>query len=215
MVEATPPYPLPSGHAYGPGWLGNLSHHDGRSSLVDRSGLLVWQRRYRSAWWSGLELTGQYDGGTQRAAVAVQKASALPVTGLVNRDTWEAVWTVQRPAKPAPAPTPTAEPTPAQKASVTKRRWHHWRRMSAHGVDYGAERDTPAWWPGRPFGAHERGWHVREAQQLLGVKPTGVYNADTVRRVRGYQRMHAGLNPTGIMDLPTARHLDPGPYETD
>lgn len=207
-----PPYPLPGGHAYGP-TTGDLRYHNGRGSLTERSGLIAWQQRYRSAWWSGLDVTGTYDGGTQRAAVAVQKASGLPVTGMVDADTWRAVWAVQRPAKAVPEPVAEPTLTHKRKSSVSKRRWHHWRRMSAAGIEYGMDPDAPMWWPGRPFGSHERGWHVREAQLLLGIKPTGVYNRDTVARVKGYQRMRPGLMPTGILDLPTARQLDPGPYD--
>lgn len=212
MPDATtaPKHPLPQGHAYGPEQ-GVLMWHSGRDNLLDRAGLCAWQRRYRSAWYSRLDVTGVYDGATQRAAVAVQRAAGLPVTGLIDRDTWEAVWTVQRPSRTPPEPAP--EPVVPTAKRQTSREWNRKRQFAQAGIEYGTDPEAPPWWPGRLFGLGESGWHVRQVQDLLGLKATGIYNQDTARRVRGYQKMHAGLTVSGIVDLVTAQHLDPGPYD--
>lgn len=158
-------------------------------------------------WSSRLELTGIFDGQTQRAAVKVQEAASLPVTGWIDRDTWEAVWTAQR---PAPVP---VDLTPTKPKSISKEQWDYWRKTSKHNITYGKDPTDPPWYPGRPFGRHESGWHVREVQNLLGLKLTGIYNEDTARRVRGWQKMH-GLPASGVMDSTTARRLDPQTEET-
>lgn len=203
MSDPTPPnFPLPQGHLYGVSLSGDLRFHPGRNNLVDSTHLRTWQSRYRSYWWSGLELTGRFDGPTQRAAVKVQQAAQLPVTGWIDRDTWMAVWTAQR---PAPKPVDT---TPTRPKGISKEQWDYWRKTSQYNIVYGSDPDDPPWYPGRPFARHESGWHVRQMQELLGVKPTGIFNEDTTRRLRGWQRMH-GLPASGVMDSTTARHLDP------
>lgn len=200
------PFPLPMGHMFGVSLSGDLRFHDPRYNIREAAYLRDWQTRYRSMWWSGLDVTGRYDGPTQRAAVAVQKAASLPVTGWVDWATWDAVWTSQRPVRPP------EDPTPAKPKRISKEQWDYWRKTSAYDITYGKDENDPPWYPGRPFGRHERGWHVRELQNLLSLKPTGCFNEDTERRVRGWQRMH-GLPASGVVDSPTARHIDPQPQQ--
>lgn len=198
----TAKFPLPLGHMFGMSLSGDLRFHDCRYSIVESSQLRQWQFRYRSMWASKLEPTGRYDGPTQRAAVTVQEALGLPVTGWIDQGTWEAVWRHRRPQR-APEPDPPAKPK-----RLTKQQWEHWRLQSQFDIRYGKDDGDPPWYPGRPFGRHESGWHVRQVQEILGLKPTGRFNEETQRRVRGWQKMR-GLPASGVIDSPTARLLDP------
>ncbi len=204
-----PEFPLPLGHSFGPQG-GSLMWHDGRSLLHERQALARWQRAYReriNRRWGG-QATGVYDGDTQKAVIDLQTRADLPRTGLVDPATWAAVWTHAPSPRPAP---PKVEKVPGRVRSSTRKSWHYWRRFSTFEIRYGTDPALPPWWPGRPFGPHEKGWHVREIQTLLGLKDTGTFNADTQARVRGVQRMHH-VPISGVVDGRTALLIDPGPW---
>lgn len=208
MEQVELSWPLPAGHRFGPK-SGNITWHDGRGSLAEHQALKRWQETYRSRFWHNFPVTGVYDAPTQAAVVAIQRLTGLPPDGLLGPDVWEAVRTAERPPRPKPpAPAPLK---PGPPAGSGRKRALYWRRMSRYGVKYGQDPEAPPWWPGRPFGANERGFHVRELQELLGLKPTGFYNANTVRRVRGLQQLH-DLPVSGICDLTLARLVDPPPW---
>lgn len=63
----------------------------------------------------------------------------------------------------------------------------------------------PAWYH-REIYAEDSGPDVSVVQRKLGTTSTGHMNAETVARVRGFQRVHA-LPITGLIDLDTARAL--------
>ncbi len=207
------PFPLPVGHVFGPAH-GPLHWHDGRESLLESRWLAVWQSLYRQKFNRRLrpdQFSPTYDGLLQQLVIDVQRRTGQPTTGLLDMGTWDATWLYERPANPRPEV--AKEKTGGrQLRPQSKKSWHYWRRFSNYQVQYGTDPDAPPWYPGRPFGRHEKGWHVREVQQLLGIKETGTYNADTQARVRGLQRL-ADLPVSGIVDRATAAAIDPGPWE--
>ncbi len=188
--------------------------HDGRADLAEHQALAAWQDMYRqriNRRWQG-KATGVYDAATQKAVVDLQTRAGLPRTGLVDPATWDAVWTCEVAARQKPPP---VEKVPGRVKRATRKSWHYWRKFSTFQIEYGTDPNLPPWWPGRTFGPHEKGWHVREIQTLLGVKETGTYNQATQARVRGVQRVH-DLPVSGVVDGRTALLIDPGPWpETD
>lgn len=184
--------------------------HDGRHHMGDRQALRQWQWAYRQrVRRDGPDDTGVFDGATQKAVIYLQKLTGQPVDGQIGPDTWAAVFTYQRPPR-----VKRDQPPPPSGPNVirhSKRSWHYWRTFSSHGTSYATTPGAPPWYPGRPFGLHESGWHVREVQAHLGVKETGFFNHCTLRRVRGLQRLHR-LPVSGIVDETTACLIDPGPW---
>lgn len=142
------------------------------------------------------------------AAIEVQKLAGLPTTGMVDADTWAAVWTVEKPKLEPPAVKPA--PTRRQLRLRAHRQRDYWRRVS-NRVSFNGDGSQPPWWPGRPFGPGEYGWHVEVLQDLVQARKTGVFNHETKRRVRALRRVH-GLPVSDVVDLPLAVALDPGPW---
>ena len=64
---------------------------------------------------------------------------------------------------------------------------------------------VPLWYL-RPLMEGDEGRDVLIVQRLLGLLPTGTYDAATTLTVRGFQR-GAGLRPSGAVDELTAREL--------
>lgn len=207
------PFPLTAGHIFGP-HVGDIRYHTGRESLRDTRDLARWQRAYSERLdRRGITVNGVFDGDTQRAVINVQRLAGLPLSGCIDAATWDAVWTVQRPPK-VNAVAPPLEPNPATVKRTVRgdRKSTYWRRHSKAGVEYGADPDAPPWYPGRPFGPNESGWHVQRVQELIGLNPTGRFTQEVARRVRGVQRMN-DLPVSGIVDAATARTIDPGPWD--
>lgn len=207
------PFPLPAGHVYGPP-NGAIHWHSGRDNPFDGQWIRVWMDQYRQRINRGVrpdQIRPVFDGIVQAAVIDVQRLTGQPVTGTLGPDTWAAVWTYSPPQRP-----PVQQPPKAKKGGrgVSRTGQEYWRSMSTFHVKYGEDPAAPPWWPGRPFGPHERGEHVRQLQVLLGVKPTGVYNRDTERRVRGVQRI-GGLPVSGVVDKSTALTVDYGPWGND
>lgn len=200
-------WPLPVGHRFGPQGF-DLRNHDGRSSITESQHLQAWQLAFRHRI-KRLDFPGGYFSAvTQTAALEVQKLAGLPLTGLVDHDTWAAVWTV---TKPQPAP-PTVAPavTKRQLRLRSQKQKDYWRRVS-NRVEFIADGSQPPWWPGRPFGPGEYGFHVETLQDLVQARKTGVFNRETASRVRALRRVH-GLPVSDAVDLPLAVALDPGPW---
>ncbi|GAB2517502.1 peptidoglycan recognition protein family protein [Nocardiopsis aegyptia] len=84
-----PPFPLPSGHAFGPrtgpDWQvsGYYSH---------REDLRRWQRRMRDRGWV-ITPDGLYGDQTEGVTRAFQREKRLTVDGLIGGRTWSAAWT--------------------------------------------------------------------------------------------------------------------------
>lgn len=198
--------------------------HDGREFVNESRWLAAWQRTYRERVnRRGADPTGVYDGDTQRAVRDVQTKCGLPVDGLLGPEVWAATWVYKPPPREKPPAVPAVEPMPRwkvaalknlKKGRVSSKGWHYWRKFSNYRVQYGTDPDAPPWWPGRVFGRNEQGWHVREIQNLLGIKETGFFNADTDRRIRGLQCLHK-VPESGVVDVRTALLIDPGPWPED
>lgn len=206
-IEAVQSWPLPVGHRFGQQGF-DLRNHDGRTSIHESAALRQWQRGYRHRIKRVDFPAGYYDSITQKAVVHVQELAGLPRTGLIDQDTWAAVWTVE---KPVVAPPAEKKPPSARVLRLrTKRLKDYWRRVSQR-VAFVADGSQPPWWPGRPFGPGEYGWHVEVVQDLVQARKTGLYNRETSARVRALRRIH-GLPVSDVMDLALAVALDPGPW---
>lgn len=206
-ADTVRPWPLPVGHRYGPQGF-DLRNHNGHASIVDSAALQAWQNAYRHRIKRCDLPPGYYDAVTQKAAIHVQELAGLPRTGLIDQDTWAAVFTVERPVVAPPA---EKKPPSARVLRLrTKRLKDYWRRVSQR-VEFTADGSQPPWWPGRPFGPGEYGWHVETLQELVQARKTGLFNRETCARVRALRRIH-GLPVSDVVDLPLAVALDPGPW---
>lgn len=200
-------WPLPVGHRYGPQGL-DLRNHNGRGSIGELQGLRAWQLAYRHRIKRTDFRDGYYDAVTQTAAIELQRMTGLPVTGLIDADTWAAVWTADKPVREPPKE--PAPPTGRQLRLRAKRQKDYWRRVSQH-ADYVSDGSQPRWWPGRVFGPGDTGWHVEVLQELLQARKTGKFTKELAARVRAARRA-AGLPVSDLVDLPLACTLDPGPW---
>ena len=210
LVDA-PSFPLPLGHMFGAN-VRDLRYHDGRAGFRDGQALKTWQGAYRSRIKRDLEVTGVYDRATQSAVVAVQRLAGLDPTGRLDSATWAAVWTVEQPARPKPPEAPALPTRPKKTYRHTKQSWRYWRKYSTMDLDYTRNGpDDPPWYPGRPFGPNEVGFHVREFQAKIGARPTGHFNKALALQVRGLRKA-ADLPVCDFVDIQLARYVDPGPY---
>lgn len=195
------PFPLPDGHFFSTA--GDLRAHDGRN-VRDAMALRVWQANYVGRWHRPRHtMSAVYNGHVWRAVREVQAHLGLPLTGRLGAAEWAAVW---GPPPPGRYVRPKAEPPP--RAVVLQKRREKWDKISKWGVRYGSDPGAPPWYPGRPFGQHEHGPHVRRVQEILGTPPHGRFTAALARRIRGWQRV-MGLPVSGIVDVRTACLLDP------
>jgi len=202
-----PRWPLLPDHLFAPTSY-DLRHHTGRESLTDLQAVARWQRAYNQRHSPSRPITvnGIFDGPTQKAVIWIQKRAKLPVTGTIDRYTWEAVWQLPMWWQWADPDLPKVEHEPRTVSG--KRIFKYWTRLSRDNPGYGMDPNAPWWYPGKPFGRHERGYHVRHMQQLLGIRETGCVNEQTARRLRGFQRL-MGLPVSGVCDAVTAAKLDP------
>lgn len=205
-TDTVHPWPLPVGHRYGPPGY-DLRNHDGRTSVVESSALRAWQLAYRHRIKRQDFLFGYWCSVTQTAALDVQRLAGLPRLGCIDRDTYEAVWTVTKPKVEPPA---KPQPTKGQLRLRAKKQKDYWRRVS-NDVTFTVDGSQPPWWPGRPFGPGDQGWHVEALQDAIQARKTGVYNRETASRVRALRRLH-GLPVSDLVDLALAVAIDPGPW---
>lgn len=176
--EGIPNFPLPDGHYFGPSH-GDLRSHPG-DVYRDQVHLWHWQRQYHRHLDRDMPVTGTYGGPTQRAALDVQRRRGLPLTGAVDHDTWDALWSLT-----AAAPTADAPEAPRGRQSPPE----------------------AGWYPGREFGPGANGDCVAAVQRLFGQKVTGEYGDSLARRVKGFQRA-SKIPVTGRVDAATAREID-------
>lgn len=211
MESEIPQWQLAVGHRFGPSGY-DLRNHDGRNSLPDSRALATWQHAYRQRIKRVDLRIGVFDGATQAAALEVQRLAGLPATGIIDQDTWHAAWTAERPKVEPPERKPATEAaTKAQlKKGATKAK-DYWRRVS-NRVEFVTDGTQPPWWPGRPFGPGEFGWHVEQLQRLLQARITGRYTKELGARIRALRRLH-GLPVSDLVDMRLAVILDPGPWE--
>jgi hypothetical protein len=89
-----PPFPLPSGHYFGPAE-GPAESHSGYYSEADRKNLDVWQTRMIERGWSlaPYGADGYYGDVTANVARQFQAEKGLAVDGLIGTQTWATAWT--------------------------------------------------------------------------------------------------------------------------
>lgn len=86
-------FPLPFGHRFGPKALTlDIRFHDPASNPADQLTFHEFQQEIRRCWRSDLKPSGMFDGPTQRAVLEVQRVSGLLLTGWVDEETWNAVY---------------------------------------------------------------------------------------------------------------------------
>ena len=123
---------------------------------------------------------GRFDETTLEAVMRFQKEFAPPVTGVVDRRTWQQIFEYWERAEEKLAP-----PRPV-------------RAFPGNG-----NQAHPGEW--KEYMALPQTMFRSLAHYFEGIEPTqtdGRHGADSVRNVRWLQQA-AGLNPTGIMDQPT------------
>ena len=90
---AHPPFPLPEGHAYGPGQ--DPRKHDGRGGF---DGLWLWhaQTALRLRWgFAKVHSTGVLDAATQAAVGRLQTLLGEDPTGDLDARVWDAIWSLR------------------------------------------------------------------------------------------------------------------------
>jgi peptidoglycan hydrolase-like protein with peptidoglycan-binding domain len=195
-------FPLPSGHVFGLN-PNSVQYHDGSDLGADTFYLTHWQSHYQRKWDREGVITGRFDGPTQRAALAVQKAGGLPLTGVVDAETWDAVF---QPSRPGPAAVVELAEFVSQRGSEGAGRKAA-ARETKRTKTLPNGRTAPTWYPGSRFGAGSTGEHVKRIRIILGMAVTDVFDDDLVARVRGVQ-LDAKLRRTGIVDERTALAID-------
>lgn len=85
-----PRFPLPESHCFANVW--HERCHTGED-VLDRVRLRAAQQRLRSAWgMKTVDPGSMYDGPTATAVAAVQHTAHLPVTGWLDKETWDTIF---------------------------------------------------------------------------------------------------------------------------
>lgn len=86
-----PPFPLPSGHWYGPE-SSNPKNHSGYWQK-DRAGIRTWQNQMLDRGWTGIgKADGRFGEKSYKVARQFQAEKGLTVDGGVGRETWDESW---------------------------------------------------------------------------------------------------------------------------
>lgn len=85
-----PPFPLPSGHWYGPE--SSDTHNHSGYNAKDRPGILTWQTQMARRGWA-IGRDGRFGSQSSDVARAFQREKGLDDDGLVGAKTWAASWT--------------------------------------------------------------------------------------------------------------------------
>ncbi|MEU8274899.1 peptidoglycan-binding domain-containing protein [Microbispora bryophytorum] len=99
-----------------PQWPGRVLEYDPDESMMFGEDVRVWQAKLAKRGWK-IDVDSWY--GPKSAAVCrgYQKGTGLPVTGKVDRATWDMTWSWTKPSTPSAAPPPSCEPTTADEAN--------------------------------------------------------------------------------------------------
>jgi hypothetical protein len=93
-----PVFPLPNGHFFARIW--HKRCHRG-NVFMDALKLRAAQQRLRIAWGEkDISPGGGYDGVTAEAVARVQEHFSMPITGYLDRETWDAIFTHTRATVP-------------------------------------------------------------------------------------------------------------------
>ena len=131
-------------------------------------------------WMPSVALSGTFDENTLEAVMRFQQEFAPPVTGVVDRRTWQAIRNRYKQAQEKLDP-----PRPV-------------RAFPGNG-----RQAAPGEW--KEYMALPQSMFQSLAHYFNGIQPSnqsGLHDGGSVENVRWLQR-RAGLNPTGIMDQPT------------
>lgn len=209
MTQPVPGFPLPMGHRFGLSPY-DLQVHDGSETLQDQHYLRLWQREY-ARYDRDMTVTGAFDGPTQRACIATQRACNLTITADLDEPTWEAVFDGRLAPRPVETPAQPKPPgwfddlgklagvvdTPPMKQSRAKARAEESNRNK---IIYRNRHKGPApAWYDEPDA-------VTKIRSILGMPP-GRYTQELRARVKGLQRA-GGLAVTGEVDKATAWLID-------
>lgn len=109
-------FPLEAGHVFGVANPYRVTVHDGTEAVEHELGLRDWQMRYQREWDRDQPITGRFDGPTQRACMRVQRERGLVPSNVLDRDTWDAVFSFTERApevnKPAESPADGSDTLP-------------------------------------------------------------------------------------------------------
>jgi hypothetical protein len=208
-------FPLPHGHYFGLNPF-DVRCHTGDDNWVDEARIKAWQRKYSLTWDRAQPATGRFDGPTQRAVVAVQRKLGLPVSAVLDEDTWRAVFdglsateTASHDVAPTEVPPETREaPEGHSEASVRVAVVPNDDPKNRIAIDEETLPEPPAWFNSpSPVGMSSRGPVVRKIRTLLGMQPRDTWSSEVTQRVRGLQKTHR-LPVTGWVDTRTAVVLD-------
>lgn len=205
-----PAFPLPMGHRYGLNPY-DVAVHDGTESTTDQHYLRLYQREY-AKYDRDMTVTGQFDGPTQRSAIAAQRACGLTITAEVDAPTWVAVFDGRLAPETGVEPRPprTREPVDLGKmagvvdtASMkTQRVIERTRESSANKIIWRNRHkgEAPEWF------RWDEVDRINKVRSILGMAP-GKNTVELRTRIKGIQR--AGkLAPTGAIDTATAWLID-------
>ncbi|MEV7804976.1 peptidoglycan-binding domain-containing protein [Microbispora sp. NPDC088329] len=94
-----------------PQWPGRVLEYNPNEPMIFGEDVRVWQEKLRRRGWK-IDVDSWY--GPQSTAVCrgYQKATGLPVTGKVDRATWDMTWSWRPPAESEPSATPELPPSP-------------------------------------------------------------------------------------------------------
>lgn len=209
MTNDVPGFPLPAGHRYGAMGAYDSQVHDGSGTVQEQYFLKLWQREY-AKYDRDMIPSGAYDGPTQRACIASQRACGLPITGDLDNLTWDAVFggrlAPQRATEPASYGRPTdlgklasIVDTPDQKKARARERA---QTSAVNKIMYRNRHkgEAPDWY------SLDEAFRTAKVRAILGMVP-GKYTQELTARIKGVQRV-GGLPVTGDLDKPTAWLLD-------
>jgi len=189
-------FPLPLGHAFGHNPY-DLQMHDGSDHVGDSHWLTQWQQRYLFED-REMVITGRFDGPTQRAAIAVQRSRRLPITAVVDKATWDALWATEsaQNAPAVPEGTPGA-PEGSEGSGEVLAKADPKERAAKITKRNGGGR--PPWMT--------RNLLLTTAKVRAILAMPDATQDELAARLRGVQTA-AGLTVTGVLDVPTAWVLD-------
>lgn len=203
-----PKFPLPAGHRYGLSPY-DLQVHNGTESVNDQHYLMLWQRQY-AKYDRDYTASGQFDGPTQRAAIATQRHCGLTITAEIDPPTWEAVFAGGLAPKPPEIPVPRPPLVVGPKlAAVLDTEADQRARAQQRTRNSFANKIL---WRNRHLGDVPDWYNLPEAdginkvRSIFGLRP-GKRTADLTTRIKGIQRAHK-LDVTGDLDPATAWLLD-------
>lgn len=93
-------FPLAEGEAFGRGAWAHIPSYIDVSALRSRMALVSWQRYVASSWRLNVRVTGRWDATCTQAVLEIQRACHIPLSGVLDTETWEATWHAQRHERP-------------------------------------------------------------------------------------------------------------------